>query len=1135
MAELVQCPDPNKAGPTNCVITERFRQAVQDKKTVGQAMREGTLNPAGAFGFSAENQEPRYTDENYPYRSLIILRKFRILPAGWEVAARYINEHFGDEITVTDGSKEDIRQTTLAELVNCFSGTDDYGPREVNNNSVETPRWCRNLVDPNWVLKAPLNYCARSGYGPETFGEPQVVSGQYTISRKDNYCADEQACVKENADGSCEVYGYCTQERRTWNFGANSCNPLYNTCQTFTQAGGASVSYLQNTLQWCDSNSAGCTAYSTNYNYQNRTWGTEPADQLYLNRNAGSCTAQNEGCHEFLRISKNRVESLISSSELPASGSDITDINEDYYNSVIGTTTLKLLPKYLVNNSGTFAGVCYDAEGQLKADAPALCNNFVRQCAQAEVGCESFTRARDGFVIPAKVGSSDYCPQACNGYDIYIQQPTVFESAKDQYFIPASGRSCGAQAVGCDQFTNLDEVAQGGEGIEYYSVLRQCTTESNASRPYYTWEGSDESGFQLKVFTLKKSNDENIPAVTEGEIATTNGNIHKIPAGGTAVCDQGIFNAPSGNPEYNSDCRQFYSRTGVITYALFTRTVSYDTNCHPYRRSSADSVADLVTAAGINESSACTNAGGRWDNTNSACSICKGGGEWRADINACIYMAIPQQGVMCSAPETGCRKYVGNIGNNIRIALTDDFENGNISGWRVSGNASIVSSNQSVRRGGRSLKVSKDENNSSDVFIVKPFTGGTQGKSYILEMLVKKIGSGRDLVFSAIKITNPEKELANTLSPQIFQISPTNESETLHITINDWQLITFHLPSFNRPADSGDELQIITAVDSPGYYLDSVVLREVVDNYYLIKDSWNTSCQYKDLNPQNNSVGNYDPSFNRGIAGCYEYRDRAQASYYLKSFSALCSESAIGCELMIDTQNYTPTGGENWQSNSVQVGADKFIYAVYDQSKTCGAQDKGCQRLGKPNTYGNRVISHTDAYLLNNPNDYEQTLCAAGQVGCREYRDNQNAAYYFREPGESACEYRNGYFGFDWYKQRVKRCTPLNSQTIDDHGVENICSADSDCQSRGGASCLLDNWDELCPNDGNIAPKTIGFGGAGNRIEQPSSDTSGNWVGLCPAAASGCTEIIDPVSQPSPNLLSSRSVNQNQTVRIKQN
>ncbi|MEK7067891.1 MAG: hypothetical protein AAB956_02745, partial [Patescibacteria group bacterium] len=651
--------------------------------------------------------------------------------------------------------------------------------------------------------------------------------------------------------------------------------------------------------------------------------------------------------------------------------------------------------------------------------------------------------------------------------------------------------------VGCDQFTNLDEVAQGGEGIEYYSVLRQCTTNNNASSPFYTWEGSDESGYQLKVFTLQ-STDGNIPAVTEGSIDTASGNIHKIPANGTAVCNQAIFSAGSNSPDYNPDCRQFYSRTGVITYALFTRTISYDTNCHPYRRSgsgAADEQADCTASHG----------------------------EWKNDINACVYMAIPQQGVMCSAPENGCRKYVGNIGNNVRIALSDDFENGNISGWR--GN-NINISNESVRRGGKALSVP-----ANGVVIAKSFTQGVQGKSYTVELLVKKIGSGRNLDFAALKLTNP----GSGENPQIFQIAPNNPAATLSVSSNDWQLLTFYLPSFNRAADANDELQIITAADSAGYYLDSVVLREISDNYYLIKNFWRTPeiCLDKTLSATNytnaqklDNSGNVIPGDN---AGCYEYRDRAQQSYYLKSFSALCSESAVGCELMIDTQNYTPTGE---RAGSPTVSADKYIYVVYDQSKTCGADNKGCQRLGKPNTYGSQVISHTDTYLLNNPDDYERTLCGAGQVGCQEYRDNQNTAYYFRDPGQSTCEYRNGYFGFSWYKQKVKRCTVSSSnQTITNHEASNICAADSDCRNRGGGSCQLDNWDESCPVDNAIAPKTIGFGGAGNRIKQPAE----NWVGLCPAAESGCTEIIDPVSEPSPNLLSSRSVGQNQTIRLKQN
>ena len=52
LAELTMCPDPNKAGPTNCVIDSKFSQAISEKKTVGQALSEGYLNPNGIFGFS---------------------------------------------------------------------------------------------------------------------------------------------------------------------------------------------------------------------------------------------------------------------------------------------------------------------------------------------------------------------------------------------------------------------------------------------------------------------------------------------------------------------------------------------------------------------------------------------------------------------------------------------------------------------------------------------------------------------------------------------------------------------------------------------------------------------------------------------------------------------------------------------------------------------------------------------------------------------------------------------------------------------------------------------------------------------------------------------------------------------------
>ncbi|MEK7068064.1 MAG: cohesin domain-containing protein, partial [Patescibacteria group bacterium] len=365
LAELTTCPNPNKAGPTNCVITENFRQAVANNMTVGEAMKQGYLNANGIFGFISSNsdKEPSYEEmKGYPYRSMIILRKFRIIPVGWEAAAKLIKSGYtenqsvssiseptfkiaqagsatltagtasgnagtavtipitlagvpagtasivnfdltydpvklnfptGDINKIVKGSalgsanvsviagessntisitlvemndplggvipsgqilqvKFNILSTALAgntpitfsnpaviakdnsnmnisatgngtvtvgtgpiipppppgnnyinssatldkaynlgDMVNCFDAADDYEGYYSD--------WCKGLVDPNWVLKAPLNYCKREGPGPEITNEQITGSGddsELNISRKDNYCGDEQSCIK---------------------------------------------------------------------------------------------------------------------------------------------------------------------------------------------------------------------------------------------------------------------------------------------------------------------------------------------------------------------------------------------------------------------------------------------------------------------------------------------------------------------------------------------------------------------------------------------------------------------------------------------------------------------------------------------------------------------------------------------------------------------------------------------------------------------------------------------------------------------------------------------------------------------------------------------------------------------------
>jgi len=1278
LTELATCPDPNNAGPTNCVISDIFRQAIQERKTVGQAMSEGLLNQEGVFGFEAKDLEPRYVDEQYPYRSIIILRKFRILPVGWELAAAYINENFAT-----------TNQQALKDLVNCFDGSDDYGEKE----NLSSNDWCRGLVDPNWVLKAPLNYCAREGYGHELISEPQVIQGEYNIQRKDNYCADEQSCIKENYDGSCEVYGYCTEERRTWNFGSDSCEPLYNTCQTFYGNNGESTSYLKNTLQWCDAGGAGCKKYSNLYDYGEKDW---KDSSEYFNRNIDQCDSDAEGCTEFIRAKAGLGTNLIPNSsfeewsnETTASGwavigttervpaevsgvgnyaikvsvnlgtASISKVNlkdssgvslfsghqyilsglikpdfrgdgkvsisvgtavttaltsnsnnvwqrvyiplnasndisnaevkviieeatsgdsvivdalqlEEVINSntpsaykdyrAINVIHEKILPDYLASgeyyhedgnvqritgDSDGIQGFCYEKAGdsyRLRDTAPAECFNYARRCTASEASCELYTRTWDGFEIPAKVTPNDYCPDVCNGYDLYIQKETTFESTQGKYLIPSSANTCNAQAAGCDQFTNLDEVELGGEGIEYYSALRHCTTISSDSAPFYVWEGSEDSGFQLRVFTLEQKNGE--PNVVSG---TINSNEHKDPSG-AKVCTEDIFNATAQEPQYNPDCRQFYSRTGVITHALFSQTISYDTNCHPYRRSdvnidpnlNSDSVCDAIKSGYSNV----TDEQFHWDGNNQVCYFCKNNGKWDNTAQACIYMAIPQEGQTCSAAENGCRQYVGNVGNNVRNIIADDFEDGTSDEWNGDSSTGIEpNQKESIRTNGNSIKVTHKSSNAS---IYKNIGGLiTEGKSYTVEILTK--GQGNDLSMS----------LSNG-------ISSINFDNNINLN-NEWQKITLSLREFNLSA-TGNEKLIITGTDGDEYYIDYIILREVVDSYYLIKNSWNTP-----LACDQNWSGNSDIHY---MAGCYQYQDRDSQNHFLKSFSGICSESAVGCELMIDTKNYTSALGASYLGTAgettnlsqteldviqdtlaVKVELDSLVYVVYDPNALCGGSDKGCQRLGEPQMSQGQVTSFSDVYLENNPDRYGEILCGDDDVGCEAYRDNNNANYYFKDPGSQTCEYREGYYGLTWYEQKVKRCddgkdsaTPNDStishNTSNGNLIENnVCLADNDCgifndivceedidcgagvcaNNECHYACVLDDWDNECETDFDIAPKTIGYGGAGNRIYQPTD----NWAGLCPAYESSCTEIIDPASEPSVNLLFNSDFSQN--------
>jgi hypothetical protein len=1259
LAELAMCPDPANAGPTNCVIDEKFRQAIQDKITVAEAIEAGYLNSNGLFGFQSDGLEPSYVSA-YPYRSMIILRKFRILPVGWELASQYIKDNAN-----LSGTRN------LGDMIACFDANDNY--------EGYSDAWCRGLVDPDWVLKAPLGYCGREGYGPTILSESVVGEGdesELILSRDGNYCADEQSCIKEYDDGSCEVYGYCTEEKRKWNFQADSCDALYNTCQTFTEReNGQTKSFLKNTLEYCDS--PGCTAYCEALDYSTNEYCTNPDDPILYLSDAEECDEENEGCHEFIRTGVGNQANLIqnSSFEAPATAypeiggildqdcmggsavsvfgdcvghlrADIYDqtINlfdsftydfteelftfslyakdcgddmeiriggdwvNDYSSSSVSTITdwqrfsvthvfdaasdlriwmeidsvanpscfvdammverggiasaysdyrqsgllyEKRLPDYLKEE-------CYKSTipmsvdfNQYRDDAPAKCFDYARECNEEEVDCELYKSTTDGITYPAKVTINDYCAEECVGYSEYLRSSSPFDSQSVTFMIPDRAKKCNKSADGCTEFTNLDKIGDGAENIEYYSELKHCTSSSaiipNPScSDYYTWEGSNESGFQLRVHKLKR------------DLADINGNGDilepTVVEDDTNECSEDVFNLPPSDPGYNFDCREFFDTAGVVTYHLYSRMVTCSDDCHPYRRTDFNIVKnylglDITESECPDDPSSPTDDPGEYleyfsagtlpnqlhyNTVTGQCIYCKAGGEWSDDHGACLYNAIPDEGEKCNAGQSGCREYSGSTGNDMEILLNDDFE-GNVDSW--------TSPDGSIANASSYIVIASMDN-------ALEYTPGTSNK--ITKTINNTIESGKSYYLSFVAM--PTAGIGKIVSIGLDNGNEIEEFATNGSTIMSpgWKKYEFNISRLNHYASSSEILFI--QMDG-GFVIDNIKLIKTTDRYFLIKDSWETpdAC-YHDI--FNNPVGE------RFNLGCDEYTDREDDYHYLRQFTKACQDSAVGCELMIDTNNYSDYNSGIWNDivppvgvcdasdgeECEMVGVDSLTYMVYDDEKICSESSKGCQRLGEIYEYSNELDTtsiYTDVYRINDPDFYDSKLCTESEQDCKSWLVDQGEISFI-DPGDNYCTWNSA--SNKWLQKRVSRCDDGTGTASVDGNIErslvapftlledNICFSAKDCSSVTGSpscssdddcgvfnkcvdsqcryNCLLDDYDYDCPVDWDSTQvKTIGEGRS--VVEQPSS----NWAGMCPSSESGCTEFIDPISKFNSNVV----------------
>ncbi len=1257
LSSLTMCRDRNNPGPTECVIDDKLMQGITEKKTVAEAVKDGYLHKEWLFTSD-------YREGAYNLRNLQIMRKYRIIPIGWEAAAA-----FG-------------KQATLIDLMSCFSATDAYN-EYTSNFDVRNQGWCRGLVDPNWVLKAPLNYCAKQGYSAQILDIAVVpsaasdgtIADDVQITRADDYCADDKTCIKERADGSCEAYGYCQSERRIWSFASKSCKPIDNTCSAFlNSSSGQRVAYLENTLDYgdCSADSAGCKKYSFNGSYNNENgqivWSDNPLATAYFNNKLFSCSSSQEGCSEVMRIKPgwgsnlimgadfaednigdelvngkinnywpvwstgNKAAEIIDVSTIDSNSSGKAILVESVGNStgtpigIFSDNAVSLIPsnlnilfdetytlsadvyllagdkidlvlggdyattvsttdhdvwrhlsvtrnlaekplsemsfsvvaysstsetRFLLRNLklemspwdsgfsayGSYnvyeklippylAPVCYEnanvgnPDYRLKADAPEICKNFARQCNRDEVGCERYTEKSTAFSVAAQARSSDYCDASCDGYDLYVARANYFYSPYAEKIIPKNSRACSAEAVGCSEFTNLDAAASGGEGKEYYTQLKQCIKPGASCGDFYTWVGTEESGYQLKALVLKKDANGS-PAVTADD---------------SAECNETIFNLPPSDPRFNPDCRQFYNKAGAISYHLSAYTITCSENCHPYRLSENNIDTTLTQAQ-------CSGSDRFWNIASSVCYVCKNGGTWSTPYQACIYQAIPNEGVKCAASQNGCREYNGSLGNNTKLVDADSFEN-NLEGWEGQCGDTVLSSQVVSTNNGKSLFYDSGANatgsiqstscdNPTQLSWFDRFFGKANAAlpSHVRKIIGKQAVQGQSYSLKFTAAASVETTLSfgfRNSNGEITYFNASDSNPTGSISISgdsEWRSFELNLPELNHVVDANESLIIVANHD---FYLDNLILTAISDRYYLIKNSSQVPdvCYYDMLD--NYQGADYN-------LGCSLYNDRTGNSHYLRQFSRLCQDSAVGCELMVNTANYNSykpgiwkDGNGNGQCDAnepecVSVAGDRFFYAIYDSSYLCNRADSGCSRLGEAVSTGT-TTDYSDVFKLNQPDNYNNSLCNASEAGCEawQYIDGSGVSY-FKNPGNNACVYRSSINpdkpGKAWYKVPVMRCDLNNNGKIDatESQASPLCQSADDCSA--DRACLVDNNDYECPVSYN---RTIGFGGGGNQVPVPSEA-----AGLCEIAASGCTEYIDPVSSFSPNLIFNAALDNN--------
>ncbi|MBI4433344.1 hypothetical protein HY632_01075 [Candidatus Uhrbacteria bacterium] len=730
---------------------------------------------------------------------------------------------------------------------------------------------------------------------------------------------------------------------------------------------------------------------------------------------------------------------------------DVQALFHEGYAAQAPRTYLKVAPADLrCDDVGT--------DGRLNtANDDASCTQFARACTVDDVGCERYTPVGGGVsAVDGRVTELDACPVSCVGYAAFREVESNFDGSTDlAYFIPSTARQCSAEDVGCSEFTVLD-AERGGERREYYTDLRRCDKPGTGnSATYYTWEGSDQQGYQIRSFALRASTaDPNSAPEVFGDATT-------------ADCQAAYGKSPGQvgyDPVRTPDCRAFYSQNGTIFHRPISRTVIVTDDCVQFRASHVMGDALCVARGGVVTSGQCIIRGHRPESRS------------------------------CSAPAASCRAYRGNAGGAVRTIVATDFESLEPprQGWSVG-----TPSSESLIVSGRSLRVGAGQTTTYPAR--ETVTGLTtedcaaRGGAFTAEsgstpsqcvLPLLHVGG----TYEVLLVGRGAAEVTVTLREQGQDLTQngTSAANPKSTTFGGaWRQANLG-PFILTGVPSTNALVEIAVGAGRDVYLDQIVLREVPQLTTVVKNSWNTpqQCDRATTAPDAAPLA-------RGMLGCRAYQTRSNEVVPLRSFTKLCTADVVGCTSFHDTRNSTSRESQtfndttNPELDDVTVPADGIRYLVNDPKKSCAATAKGCRRFGVPtldrvgvDRAGVPVADQwKDVLLRDDPDRYTgpgAMLCRDPELFCEEYRGTDGALFHFKDPGNRVCEFRKdvtmgGVVVNGWFRKSIDPPEPCDAQLV-----------------RGGNTF---------------------------EIAQNSDPDFRGWAGTCDATQNLCTEFRDPTDR----------------------